>query len=278
MTDCTAYGVDWRPDLPDPRDYLSSSETVGLLLRELRGLRRVPERADWREYFPPAEAAAPAHASVADACVQVVRYFARRSSGRILDPSRGFVYRTAQRLMCACGACGCELRTTWKAIARFGVPARRHWPDEVSLDVEPDAFVYAAADQLHPLFYARLDDRSAPGDVNLKTIKSFVAAGFAVAFGFSLFGVAAAESEIAFPTVFDSVRSGVAAVVVGYDDTRRTRSGKGTLLVRMPWGPAWGEQGYGWLPYAYVREHLALDFWTLLKSEWLESGEFLRPI
>ena len=274
MTDDNAYGMDWRPDLPDPRDYTPASEPVTQLLHELRGLRRLPERVDWREYFPPPEAAVPTHASVADACVQVVRYFVRRSSGRLLDPSRRFVYQATQRLM---RASGCELRTTWKALARFGVPARRHWPDLTPEDAEPDAFVYASADRLQPFNYVRLDDRNMPGDASLKTIKSFVAAGFAVAFGFSLFGTAAVESEIAFPTVFDFVRCGLAAVVVGYDDTRRMRSGKGTLLVRMPWGAAWGEQGYGWLPYAYVRERLALDFWTLLKPEWLDSGEFLRP-
>ncbi len=274
MTDCSAYGVDWRPDLPDPRDYTPTSEPVSLLLRELRVLRRLPERVDWREYFPPAEAAVPGHASVADACVQMVRYFARRSSGRILDPSRRFVYQAAQRLM---GACGCELRTTWKAIARFGLPARQHWPDAASSGAEPDAFVYASADRLQPLCYVRLDERGVPGDANLKTIKGFVAAGFAVAFGFSLFGATTAESEIAFPTVFDSVRSGLATVAVGYDEARRMRSGKGTLLIRMPWGVGWGEQGYGWLPYAYVRERMAMDFWTILKPEWLESGEFLRP-
>lgn len=277
MIECRAYGVDWRPDLPDPRDYTPSSETVVGLLSALRGMRRLPERVDWREYFPPAEATVPAQASVADACVQSVRYFARRSSGRILDPSRRFVHQAAQRLLGATGPCGSELRTTWKAIARFGVAARRHWPDATANDAEPDAFVYASADRLQPLCYVRLDDRGQPGDANLKTIKGFLAAGFVVAFGFSLFGAAAAESEIAFPTVFDSAQSGLAAVAVGYDDSRRMRSGKGTLLIRMPWGVAWGEHGYGWLPYAYVRERLALDFWTLLKSEWLDSGEFHRP-
>ena len=33
MATCTAYGLDWRPDLPDPRDYAPTSEPATLLLR-----------------------------------------------------------------------------------------------------------------------------------------------------------------------------------------------------------------------------------------------------
>ena len=36
-------------------------------------------------------------------------------------------------------------------------------------------------------------------------------------------------------------------------------------------------EGYGWLPYAYVEEQLAADFWTVISDEWLDSDEFLRP-
>lgn len=66
-------------------------------------------------------------------------------------------------------------------------------------------------------------------------------------------------------------------MAVGYDNARRVRSTKGALRVRMSWGEDWGEGGYGWLPYAYVERGLAVDFWTLLRPDWLASGEFLRP-
>ena len=31
---------------------------------------------------------------------------------------------------------------------------------------------------------------------------------------------------------------------------------------------------YGWLPYAYVQRGLAEDFWSVLKKEWIDTGEF----
>jgi C1A family cysteine protease len=82
------------------------------------------------------------------------------------------------------------------------------------------------------------------------------------------------DPDIDFPTVFHFLRGGQAAVAVGYDDRRVIRSSRGALLIRNSWGAGWGGGGYGWLPDAYVKEQLAVDFWTLVKPEWVESGEF----
>ena len=35
-----------------------------------------------------------------------------------------------------------------------------------------------------------------------------------------------------------------------------------------------GEDGYFWLPYRYVTEELACDFWTILKEAWLNTEQF----
>ena len=36
----------------------------------------------------------------------------------------------------------------------------------------------------------------------------------------------------------------------------------------------WGDEGYGWLPYDYVLQGLAVDWWSLLKNGWIDTGNF----
>jgi len=48
----------------------------------------------------------------------------------------------------------------------------------------------------------------------------------------------------------------------------------GALLIRKSWGTGWGRSGYGWLPYDYVLKGLAVDWWSLLKNEWVDTESF----
>ena len=50
---------------------------------------------------------------------------------------------------------------------------------------------------------------------------------------------------------------GHAVLIVGYDDEKEV------FIVRNSWGPEWGDKGYFYMPYEFVKQGLAFDFWVL---------------
>lgn len=103
-------------------------------------------------------------------------------------------------------------------------------------------------------------------------------------FGFTVYNSisqAGGSGKIPHPTPAEKVAGGHAIAAVGYDNAlkiKNTNPGAvettGALLIRNSWGTGWGDHGYGWLPYDYVLNGLAVDWWSLLKNEWVDTGAF----
>jgi C1A family cysteine protease len=272
---------DWQRDLPDHRDYVLRSNWVRRTLRRLRPIakcERNPQQVDWREYCAPVDDQQGLPTSAAHACIAMVQYFERRASGRLLRPSRAFLGYNARRLLGVGAHGGMTLRSTLKALVQFGTPPEVYWPYTAeNLATEPSPFVYGFSEESKAIRYVRLDPSDGTGDDALANIRGFVAAGFVCTLGFPVPDSIGDGPEIPYPTLADSVLFGHAVTVVGFDDTLQIRSDKGALLVRNSLGRGWGDDGYGWLPYSYVRERLAVDAWTLLNRRWLRAGEFFAP-
>jgi C1A family cysteine protease len=116
----------------------------------------------------------------------------------------------------------------------------------------------------------------------LERVKAGLAAGHPAMFGFTVYDSIAqadATGRIPFPGPRERIEGGHAVVAIGYDDKMKIENKGGTaiagaFLIRNSWGAAWGENGYGWLPYEYLTRGLAEDFWSVLKKEWVDTGEF----
>jgi C1A family cysteine protease len=276
-----SYCLGWQKSLPDFRDYSLESPEVRALMDRLRPIPSSPDAVTESEslvaYFPEIDDQKQINSSPAHACVDLVQYFDRRALGRTVRLSKLFVYQATQRLLGALGNNGMDLRSTLKAIVSFGIPYEQHWPyDQEKINEEPAAFLYAFADRFRSIQYIRLDGRNRTGQETLATVKSLLDAGFPSVFGFSVPASISRDGDIPYRPTFDTIQGGQAVVAVGYDD-QRLSSTKGALQIRNSWGRDWGDEGYGWLPYAYVEEQLAADFWTIISDEWLDSDEFLRP-
>jgi C1A family cysteine protease len=274
-------GMGWQRDLKDGRDYRPDHAAVNELLSKLGRSRlrrqRLPASIDLREYFFTPQDQGSLNSSSAFAVLALVGYFEARSRGHVLDASRLFLFQIALKLLGLTGNAGVDLRTTFKALARFGAPPERFWPYEAErFQFDPtDAFLFSFARDFEAIRYFRLD--AADGENTLRLVKSFLASGFVSAFGFAVPSSLAGDADIGYRPLFDSIRGGQAVLAVGYDDNRRIASDTGALLFRGSWGARWGEAGYGWLPYTYVTNQFAVDFWTAFRNDWVDAGPWLRP-
>jgi len=280
-------GTGWLPPTPDLRDFSPIHPEIESMAKKLGiGALLAPNKVDLRQWCSPIENQLNLGSCTANAGVGIVEYFQRRAHGTYLDGSRLFVYKTTRNLMQVTGDTGAWLRNVMSALVLCGVPAEKYWPYNVAdFDVEPPSFVYAMADNYEALKYFCHDPigvNTAPGSV-LSSVKSYLAAGIPSMFGFwgfPSFDSTNVPGGIPFPCSGERAEWGHAIVAVGYDDSKRinntrcNRETTGALLIRNSWGTGWGDNGYGWMPYDYVLQRLAIDFWSLLSMEWVDTKQF----
>jgi C1A family cysteine protease len=247
--------------------------------------RTLPASVDLRAWCSPIEDQGALGSCTANAGVGLVEYFERRAFGKHTDASRLFLYKATRDVLHWVGDTGAFLRSTMGSMVLFGVPPEEYWPYKIAdYDKEPSPFCYAFAQNYQSISYYRLDPAGTATNALLDRIKTNLAAGLPSMFGFTVYssyGQAGATGKFPFPTPGESIAGGHAVGAVGYDDAMKIKNTNpgavettGALLIRNSWGTGWGAGGYGWLPYDYVLKRLAVDWWSLLKSEWVDTGNF----
>lgn len=281
-------GMGWIPDYPDFRDYTEETEEVRSTFGTMKAPKEkgIPSSVDLRQWCSPVEDQGGLGSCTAHAGVGMIEYYERKSFGRHIDASRLFLYKVTRNLMKMKGDTGAYLRTTMGAMVLFGVPPEEYWPyseEKEAFDKEPPAFCYAFAQNYQTIKYFRHDPPGTKGEKILEKLKSYLAKGHPAMFGFTVYSSieqAEQSGRIPFPSPKERIEGGHAVLAVGYDDKIKIKNkyGKsessGALLIRNSWGRGWGEGGYGWLPYDYILRGLAEDFWSVLKKEWIDSGQF----
>lgn len=305
----TRPGLGWVPDVPSIKDFTQTHEEVAPMLSQTRIGRtegavetgRPPRRAaavsaaaaaapaaatmvDLRADFTPIENQESLGSCTAHAAVGLIEYYEKKALKHWTEASRLFIYKVTRNLLGWKGDTGAYLRTTMQTLRCFGAPPEEYWPHDgrpedtnKRFELEPTPFCYAFAQNYRSMKYYRLDPNGATQADVLGNVKNFLGKGFPCMFGFSVyqeFMDPLPGGKVLFPGPKSKMIGGHAVVAAGFDDKLRIGPDEGALLIRNSWGTGYGDGGYCWLPYRYVREGLADDFWTVMKQEWVDTGEF----
>ncbi|MEW8410632.1 MAG: C1 family peptidase [Candidatus Thiodiazotropha sp.] len=259
------------------------------LLRE-SNTQALPKSHDLRMtgHFTPVEDQGQIGSCTAQAVIGLVEYLMRSGGDPEPEMSRLFLYKVSRRLLGWSGDTGSYLRTAIKAMVLFGVPPESEWPYiEGEYETEPEAYHFAFAQSFKASVYARFDGygSNSTGSETLEAVKRSLLDGFPVVFGFPVYSSIDHTGPnngfvIPIPSAVDRNEGGHAVLAVGYDDTVDCGTGldgkpsNGALIIRNSWSSEWAMNGYAYLPYEYVAQQWAIDFWTIFNRDWLHLERF----
>lgn len=252
LTKETVQTYGWKGDKVDHRDHFYQ-------LFHSINRSTLPPTVDLRSKCPPVYNQGKLGSCTANAIGAAYQFDEQKQQNEdTFMPSRLFIYYNERSMEGTVNEdSGAEIRDGIKSISKVGVCHEDIWTYDISrFTVKPCQEAYDDAQKHHGLKYFRLSQ-------NIDEMKHCLANGYPFVFGFSVYE--SFESEhvarsgyMNLPLSNDKYIGGHAVMAVGYTDEN--------FIVRNSWGSDWGDEGYFYMPYAYIlNPKLASDFWTLRK-------------
>ena len=147
---------------------------------------------------------------------------------------------------------GMFLRDGLKSLAKFGVCSEKLWPyDAEKFDDKPTEECYGDAEKRKILRYQRI--------LSIHSITRVLNSNKPVVFGIGIYESFMDLNEripiVTFPSRREESLGGHAMCLVGYDLEKKL------FLAKNSFGSDWGNKGYCWIPFDYIRQE-AYDIWT----------------
>jgi C1A family cysteine protease len=100
----------------------------------------------------------------------------------------------------------------------------------------------------------------------LVDMQGCLAGGSGFALGFKVYesfesNAVARTGKMPMPASSERMLGGHAVFCAGYKTDSKIKGG-GSLIIKNSWGTGWGDGGYFYMPFAYVRPDLVMDAWT----------------
>lgn len=208
----------------------------------------LPTSADLRKYFTKIKNQGGQSACASFSLVSVFEYFMANETKTNPDLSEAFVYYNARNITGETETdCGTTLHNVIRTMTDNGVCVEELCPyNENKHSVKPDETAYSDG-QKRKLVAAK----NVPIDV--ETIKAAINEGYPVIASFCVFDSFAKNTGgfVSLPSSKERQKEKKdyhAMVICGYSDDH------GYFIVRNSWGKSFGDDGYCYIPYAYVRD------------------------
>lgn len=253
------YFLGWLPDLPDHRDLLYSATMLVM--------RKLPTKIDLRTKCPVVYDQGALGSCTANALGGAFQFGQKKQVIPNFVPSRLFIYYNERVLInTILSDSGAFIRDGIKTMNSEGVCNEKDWPYIIpQFTTKPPTALYKKAETNQVISYMRLNN------ANLNQLQSCLAEGFPFVFGFTVFESFQSIGKngiMTMPKPNEKRLGGHAVMAVGYDDAMKA------FVIRNSWSKAWGDQGYFYMPYAYITDmNRADDFWTI---RLVEKGLALR--
>jgi len=164
---------------------------------------------------------------------------------------------------------GASLRDTCKSIYKFGICEENLMPyDEKKYSHPPSKKAFQSAGKYRISAYKSLSTLDEIKQ-NLALRQQPVLLGMDVYESFES-NVVKDTGKMRMPKKNEKNLGGHAVLVTGYKDSKRSygfmsnnKSDSGYLIIRNSWGSNWGDKGYFYMPYEYVKPEYTYDYWIM---------------
>jgi Protein of unknown function (DUF1570)/Papain family cysteine protease len=220
----------------------------------------LPVRVDLSGKFPKAYKQGQEGSCTANMSAGLIQYDQFVQGLALIMPSRQFDYYNSRLLEGTANQDGgASIGDAVRSLIDYGWCPESMWPYQLSnLTTKPTQACYNTAEPNKVQAAACFTVQQ-----NAKTIKTALASGEPIGFGFIVYpsfesNAVSTSGMVPMPSSNDYSQGplgGHAIILVGYDDAKQA------FKFRNSWGTLWGLNGYGWMPYQYVlNPSLAFDF------------------